>query len=84
MLREAAALDPANFWDAQRMLTALTAESNEEYVQYLNVQVRRGGSTIWRSRLPSAQDPTRARGRRRLDPPSLPALACRLGIARAH
>ena len=34
MLREAAALDPAN-WDAQRMLTALTAESNEEYVQYL-------------------------------------------------
>ena len=29
MLREAAALDPAN-WDAQRMLTALTAESNEE------------------------------------------------------
>lgn len=25
---------PAN-WDAQRMLTALTAESNEEYVQYL-------------------------------------------------
>ena len=34
MLREAAALDPSN-WDAQRMLTALTAESNEEYVQYL-------------------------------------------------
>ena len=34
MLREAAALDPAN-WDARRMLTALTAESNEEYVQYL-------------------------------------------------
>ena len=34
MLREAATLDPAN-WDAQRMLTALTAESNEEYVQYL-------------------------------------------------
>ena len=34
MLREAAALDPTN-WDAQRMLTALTAESNEEYVQYL-------------------------------------------------
>ena len=34
MLREAAALDPAN-WDAQRMLTALTASSNEEYVQYL-------------------------------------------------
>ena len=34
MLREAAALDPTN-WDAQRMLTALTADSNEEYVQYL-------------------------------------------------
>ena len=34
MLREAAALDPTN-WDAQRMLTALTANSNEEYVQYL-------------------------------------------------
>ena len=34
MLREAAALDPAN-WDAQRMLCALTADSNEEYVQYL-------------------------------------------------
>lgn len=34
MLREAAALDPTN-WDAQRMLTALTAGSNEEYVQYL-------------------------------------------------
>lgn len=34
MLREAAALDPAN-WDAQRMLTALTADSNEDYVQYL-------------------------------------------------
>ena len=34
MLREAAALDPTN-WDAQRMLAALTANSNEEYVQYL-------------------------------------------------
>ena len=34
MLREAAELDPTN-WDAQRMLTALTANSNEEYVQYL-------------------------------------------------
>ena len=39
MLREAAALDPTN-WDAQRMLTALTANSNEEYVQYLVSKTR--------------------------------------------
>lgn len=34
MLREAHALDPDN-WDAQRMICAITAQSNDEYVQYL-------------------------------------------------
>lgn len=33
-LREAVELDPSN-WDAQRMLAALTMESNDEYVRYL-------------------------------------------------
>ena len=59
MLREAAALDPAN-WDAQRMLTALTAESNEEYVQYRCPSATRW-STIWRSRLPRCRTPTSVR-----------------------
>lgn len=34
MLREAAELDPSN-WDARRMLSALVAQSNDEYVSYL-------------------------------------------------
>ena len=34
MVRESRALDPDN-WDAKRVLTALTAASNDEYVQYL-------------------------------------------------
>ena len=34
MVRESCALDPGN-WDAKRVLTALTAASNDEYVQYL-------------------------------------------------
>ena len=34
MVREACALDPNN-WDAKRVLAALTATSNDEYVQYL-------------------------------------------------
>ena len=55
MLREAAALDPAN-WDAQRMLTALTAESNEEYVQYL-VSKCDVGRARPSAQIASAQDP---------------------------
>ena len=34
MLREACSLDPGN-WDAKRMLVALTAGSNDEYVSFL-------------------------------------------------
>ena len=75
MLREAAALDPAN-WDAQRMLTALTAELQRGIRAVSGVQVRRGGARS------GAQDrlgagPLRARGRRRPYAPPLPALACR-------
>lgn len=82
MLREAAALDPAN-WDAQRMLTALTAESNEEYVQYLVSKCDEVEHDL-ALKIASAQDPLRARGRRRPYAPPLSALACRLGIARPH
>ena len=59
MLREAAALDPTN-WDAQRMLTALTANSNEEYVQYL-VSKRDEVEHDLALKIASAQDPTSAR-----------------------
>ncbi|MFR3877536.1 MAG: hypothetical protein ACLTYW_04665 [Collinsella sp.] len=56
MLREAAAaLDPTN-WDAQRMLTALTADSNEEYVQYL-VSKRDEVEHDLALKIASAQDP---------------------------
>ena len=55
MLREAAALDPTN-WDAQRMLTALTANSNEEYVQYL-VSKRDEVEHDLALKIASAQDP---------------------------
>ena len=55
MLREAAALDPTN-WDAQRMLTALTANSNEEYVQYL-VSKRDEVEHDLTLKIASAQDP---------------------------
>ena len=33
-MREAVELDPKN-WDARRMLTAICANSNDEYVSYL-------------------------------------------------
>lgn len=59
MLREAAALDPAN-WDAQRMLTALTASSNEEYVQYLVSKCDEVEHDL-ALKIASAQDPTSAR-----------------------
>lgn len=55
MLREAAALDPTN-WDAQRMLIALTANSNEEYVQYL-VSKRDEVEHDLALKIASAQDP---------------------------
>ena len=55
MLREATELDPAN-WDAQRMLTALTANSNEEYVQYL-VSKRDEVEHDLALKIASAQDP---------------------------
>ena len=79
MLREAAALDPAN-WDAQRMLTALTAESNEEYVQYLVSKCDEVEHDL-ALKIASAQDPTSARPQATLRA-ALSALACRLGIAR--
>lgn len=55
MLREATELDPTN-WDAQRMLTALTANSNEEYVQYL-VSKRDEVEHDLALKIASAQDP---------------------------
>lgn len=59
MLREAAALDPTN-WDAQRMLTALTANSNEEYVQYLVSKCDEVEHDL-ALKIASAQDPTSVR-----------------------
>lgn len=55
MLREATELDPTN-WDAQRMLTALTANSNEEYVQCL-VSKRDEVEHDLALKIASAQDP---------------------------
>ena len=58
MLREALALDPSN-WDAQRMLCALTANTNEEYVQWSRSVMK--SSTTWRSRLPRRKTRTSAK-----------------------
>ena len=57
MLREAAALDPAN-WDARRMLTPPNPTRNT-YNIWCPSATR--WSTIWRSRLPRRRTPTSVR-----------------------
>ena len=55
MLREASSLDPGN-WDARRMIVALTAQTNEDYVQYL-IEKRPEVEHDLALKLAAAQDP---------------------------
>ena len=81
-LQEALDLEPGN-WDAQRMLAALGATSNDEYVTYLvdhraEVELGHRGARRRRAR------PLQPRVCHRARPAPLPALARRARLARAH